>query len=264
VTERRVHELAIAVLKGGRLTHPKAVDVGSRGIADDRRFIVVAENGRQLDARRGALTAVAPTWDGETRLLQLRLPGDVVVEEVVALGERVDGLVAWDANRPVRGREVLGPFSAVLSKHLGQPVRLVERLDDESGVDVAPLTIVSTASVAQLESRMGVGRLGSRRFRMTLTLTGCAAHEEDDWHGRVLEIGSCRLTVGGTVPRCVAVTHDPVTGRRDHGVLKGIVAYRPPATGPNGERVPAPFGVYAEVDRPGRIAVGDRVIVQSA
>jgi uncharacterized protein YcbX len=264
VTERRVHELAIAVLKGGRLTHPEAVDVGPRGIADDRRFFVVAENGRQLDARRGPLTAVAPVWDGDARRLALRLPDDVVVENVVALGERVDGLVAWDANRPVGGREVLGPFSAALSRHLGQPVRLVERLDDETAVDVAPLTIVSTASVALLEANMGVDGLGSRRFRMTLTLAGCAAHEEDGWLGRVLQMGGCRLIVGGPVPRCVAVTHDPVTGERDHGVLKGIVGYRPRATAPGGARVAAPFGVYAEVDRPGRIALGDRVVVRAA
>jgi uncharacterized protein YcbX len=264
MTERRIQELAIAVLKGGRLTHPKAVDVGPPGIADDRRFFVIAEDGRQLDARRGALTAVAPTWDGDARRLALRLPDDVVVEDVIALGERVDGLVAWDANRPVRGREVLGPFSAALSEHLGQPVRLVERLDDESAVDVAPLTIVSTASVAQLEAKMGVSGLGSRRFRMTLTLTGCGPHEEDAWRGRVLEVGGCRLTVAGPVPRCVAVTHDPVTGERDHGVLRGIVGYRPPATAPGGERAPAPFGVYAEVERPGSIALGDPVVVRKA
>jgi uncharacterized protein len=238
--------------------------VGRRGVADDRRFFVVAANGRQLDARRGALTAVAPVWDGDARRLALRLPDDVVVEDVVALGERVDGLVPWDANRPVRGREVLGPFSAALSSHLGQPVRLVERLDDETALDVAPLTIVSTASVAQLEERMGISGLGGRRFRMTLTVSGCAPHEEDSWHGRVLEVGSCRLTVAGPVPRCVAVTHDPVTGQRDHGVLEGIVGYRPRATTPSGERLAAPFGVYAEVERPGRVSVGDRVVVRDA
>jgi hypothetical protein len=52
-----------------------------------------------------------------------------------------------------------------------------------------------------------------------------------------------------------------VTDRRDHGVLKGIVGYRAPETGPRGERVPAPFGVYAEVDRPGRIAIGEPVLM---
>ena len=264
MTDPHVHELAIAVLKGGRLTHPDAVDVGPRGVAEDRRFFLVAVNGRQLDARRGVLTAVAPTWDADGRRLALRLPEGVVVEDVVALGERVDGFVSWDGNRPVAGREVLGPFSAALSVHLGEPVRLVERLEGETAIDVAPLTIVSTASVAQLEGRMGVAGLGSRRFRMTLTLSGCAAHEEDGWIGRSLEVGSCRLIVRGPVPRCVAVTHDPVTGRRDHGVLRGIVGYRTPATAPSGARMAAPFGVYAEVDRPGRIALGDRVVVRGA
>jgi hypothetical protein len=42
------------------------------------------------------------------------------------------------------------------------------------------------------------------------------------------------------------------------------VGYRHSATAPSGERVAAPFGVYAEIDRPGRIARGDRVVVREA
>jgi hypothetical protein len=46
----------------------------------------------------------------------------------------------------------------------------------------------------------------------------------------------------------------------DHGVLKGIFRYRPFLTWSDGNRVKMPFGIYADVDRPRRIAVGDRVV----
>jgi uncharacterized protein YcbX len=219
-----VHELAIAVLKGGRLAHPAAVEVGRQGIADDRRFFVIAVDGRQGDARRGALTAVAPTWDAAARRLVLEFPQGSVAD-VVRLGERVEGLVTWDGNRPVPGREVLGPWSAALSDHLHEPVRLVERLEAPA-VDVAPLTIVSTASVARLEGAMGVAGLGARRFRMTLTLAGVGAHEE-------------------RTPATPSVTACAYGGLH----LKGIVGYRPPSRDADG----------AFVERPGRISVGDAV-----
>ena len=247
-----VDELAIAIVKGGRLTHPSAVDVLPEGVADDRRFFLVAADGRQLDARRGPLTAVVSEWDGARRSLTMRFPDGVVVAGAVALGGRVDGLVSWDGNRAVAGREVVGGWSAALSEHLSEPVRLAERIE-RPAVDVAPLTLVSRASVERLEGVMGVEGLGARRFRMTLTVDGVGAHEEDAWEGRAIDVGSCRLRVGGAVPRCVAVTHDTVTGARDHGVLKGIVSYRPPGT----DGVDAPFGRYAWVECPGRIAVGD-------
>ena len=65
---------------------------------------------------------------------------------------------------------------------------------------MAPLTLVSQASIARLGQALGVADLDGRRFRMTITLAGPAAHDEDRWRGRELAIGGCRLRVGGPVP----------------------------------------------------------------
>ncbi len=59
----------------------------------------------------------------------------------------------------------------------------------------------------------------------------------------------------GQVPRCVATTRDPATGDKDFDTLKHIAAYRPLMAEPRG----VPFGMYAEVEVPGRIALGDLV-----
>ena len=250
-----VTELAIAVVKGMRLSHPPSVFVGEDGVANDRRFFTVAADGRQYGAPRGPLKAVVPVV--EDGRLALRFPDGRTVEGPIELGEETAGRVTWDANRPVPGRRVTGPFSDALSEYLGERVELLEATERRRAIDVTPVTLLGEASVARLERELGGATLGARRFRMTITLGGTEAHEEDTWYGRALAIGDCRLRVQGPVPRCVATTHDPATGRRDHATLHGIVAYRDPIEAPDGERVDAPFGVYATVERPGTIRVGD-------
>ena len=188
--------------------------------------------------------------------LDLRFPDGQTVSGPVVLGERTSGRVTWDGDRPIAGRRVVGPWSDALSQYLGERVELLEAVESRRAIDVAPITILGDGSVARLERELDT-RLGTRRFRMTMTLSGLEAHEEDTWYGRMLEIGGCRLRVGGPVPRCAATTHDPRTGVRDHPTLRGIVAYREPIEMPDGSVVKAPFGVYASVERPGPIRVGD-------
>jgi uncharacterized protein len=249
-----VSELSIAVVKGMRLAHPESVYVGENGVPEDRRFFVVAADGRQYGAPLGPLKAVVATVaDGS---LHLRFPGGDVAEGPIALGDAASGRVTWDDDRPAPGRRVVGPFSDALSEYLGERVELLEGTDRRRGIDVTPVTLVGDGSVARLERELGT-TLGARRFRMTMTLGGLEPHEEDTWYGRAIDVGGCRLRVSGPVPRCVATTHDPRTGVRDHATLRGIVAYRDPIEAPDGELVKAPFGVYATVERAGTVGVGD-------
>ena len=252
-----VAELSIAPVKGMRLAHPEAVAVGPTGVGDDRRFFLVAADGRQYDARLGPLQAVEPALGG-AGTLDLRFPDGRTVSGPVVLGERSAGRVTWDDDRPVAGRRLVGPWSDALSEYLGEPVELLQAVESRRAIDVAPVTLVGDGSVERLERELGTP-LGSRRFRMTMTLRGLEAHEEDTWYGRTLAIGDCRLRIDGPVPRCVATTHDPRTGVRDHATLRGIVAYRDPVEMPDGSVVNAPFGVYATVERPGEVRVGDTV-----
>jgi uncharacterized protein YcbX len=60
--------------------------------------------------------------------------------------------------------------------------------------------------------------------------------------------------MGGPVPRCAVTTRDPVSGARDLDTLGTIAEYR----GLDEERH-ANFGVYAEVEEPGIVRVGDAV-----
>jgi uncharacterized protein len=266
MTETHVGEVAqlgVTAVKGTRLECPERVEVGPGGVAGDRRFFLRAcSDDVQLDARSGPVQAIRSAYDPATEILSLRFPDGTTVEDRIGRGEPAAGLVSWDGRRPVRGVLVSGQFNRALSAHLGWPVELIEVGADDQRYDVAPLTLVSQASIARLGEALGVAGLDGRRFRMTATLAGPAAHDEDRWRGRELAIGSCRMRVGGPVPRCVAVTHQPESGARDHAVLKAIVNSRAPGVSDAGETVRAPFGVYAHVVESGSMAVGDPVILR--
>jgi uncharacterized protein YcbX len=59
--------------------------------------------------------------------------------------------------------------------------------------------------------------------------------------------------------RCVITTQDPDTGHRDFPTLHVIRQYRGLHKGNK-----LPFGMYAEVIRPGRVSVGDQIVPRDA
>ncbi len=261
---RRVASIAYTPVKGTSLTQPESVDIAAGGIPHDRLFhLVDAATGRQLGASP-KLLPVRSSLSPDGSELALELPGGRRVQGRVVLGEPIVGKVAWDGDRPVRSRAVAGPWSAALSDHLGQDVVLAQAVEDQRAVDVEPITLVSHASVRRAEAQLGGQRLGTARFRMNLNLDGVGEHEEDEWYGRRIAVGEAVLVVTGPVPRCAATTYAPDTGRRDAHTVKAIVQYRPPIPEPaTGRPIKAPFGVYARVERPGRVAVGDALELMS-
>jgi uncharacterized protein YcbX len=167
---------------------------------------------------------------------------------------------------------VAGPWSAALTEFAGEPLHLVAADTPGVAVDVHPVTLLSTATVEHLRSvTPGGERLDSRRFRMLVELDGCGVHEEDGWAGRRVRLGGATLRVVGPVPRCVVTNENPDTGVVDFSTLKAIVRYRGELAADPGTPVAhlpddgaVLFGVYATVEEPGPVAVGDRVDVLPA
>jgi uncharacterized protein YcbX len=157
--------------------------------------------------------------------------------------------------REIERRVVPGAWEEGLAELAGHPVRIV-RL--ESGFDAsgagALATLVSDGSLQRLELEAGAP-VDSRRFRMLLELAGCDEHEEDGWAGRLVQVGDAVVRVRAPVERCAFTTRDPETGERDLDTLRLIRGYR-------GQREPDGailFGMYADVERPGTVRVGDAV-----
>jgi len=134
-----------------------------------------------------------------------------------------------------------------------------ERADEQRDVDDASAVVVTSVLSRPSYERLGEeldAEIDPRRFRMLFELDGCDAHEEDGWSGRLVRFGDAVLRIGGPVPRCAITTQDPDTGIRSLDTLRGIKSYRGLRDGRAID-----FGVYAEVERPGRVRVGDAVTV---
>ena len=129
-------------------------------------------------------------------------------------------------------------------------MRLVKADVPAGGVDIEPLTLVSSESVAELACRAGVAPLDGRRFRMLLEIEGCRPARGGHLGGPARR-GSARpwSSIGGPVARCATTTRDPSTGQRDFDTLREIAAYRGKR---DGKKID--FGVYAHVVRPGASA----------
>jgi hypothetical protein len=115
-----------------------------------------------------------------------------------------------------------------------------------------PLSLITTRTVESLGALLGTD-LNVLRFRPNLVIEafGAAAFPEDEWVGQALTVGTTCMRIDGRDKRCVVVNVDPLTGRRDPEVLRAIATHRETC-----------LGVYGSTIRPGRVAVGDSVVLQ--
>jgi uncharacterized protein YcbX len=248
-----VARINTSAVKGFRLRHPEQVSLGPDGVSENRRFFVIGADGQRLRSSTTAwLSLVAADWDTHDELLRVTLPDGTAVEgDARRNGEAVH---TTSGALEISGRVVHGPWEQALSDYAGVPLRLAR--SDRLGVGLtAPVTLVSDGSLRRLAAEAGVDELDSRRFRMLFELAGCREHEEDEWEGRLLRVGDAVLRVGGPVDRCAVTTRDPDTSRRDLDTLRILKDYR----GQRESDGAVLFGVYAEVEQPGLVRVGDAI-----
>lgn len=136
-----------------------------------------------------------------------------------------------------------------LAAELGASVRAMKL--NRGTFDSMPLSVISTRSVESLGTLLGAG-LNVLRFRPNLVVEtfGATAFPEDEWVGRALRIGTTWIRIDRRDKRCVVINVDPQTGRRDPAVLSTLAAARESC-----------LGVYGSTIRPGRVAVGDSVVL---
>jgi uncharacterized protein YcbX len=249
-----VARLNVTPVKSTALHHPERVRLEPYGAVGNRELYVVDEDGRLVGGSKiGSLVQIAAELDPSTDRLTLCFPDGTVVEGDAGATTTAITTNFW--GRPVAGHLVDGGFAEALTSFAGRTLRLARVDTPGDGSDIEPVTLVSLASVQEL-SRQG-GRdapVDAGRFRMLIELGDADPHEEDTWAGRPVRVGEAVIRVGDQVPRCVVTTQDPRTGLRDFPTLTVIKRYRG-TTAAN----KLPFGVYATVERPGTIAVGDEV-----
>lgn len=202
-----------------------ALELDERGAIGDRAFAVRAEGGQVGSAKR--------------------------IDELFAFHARHDG--EWPEIALPDGRRMRGDdpgIHAALSTALGMPVRLV-RKDDAPYFDAAPIHLVSSAALDWLRARIPQSRIDARRFRPNLVIS-CEARGQPElsWIGRTLRVGGATLRISASTERCRMTTLAQAGLPSDPAVLRAI-----------SQHADVQFGVYAQVVAPGRIALGDSVIL---
>jgi uncharacterized protein YcbX len=138
-----------------------------------------------------------------------------------------------------------------LAAELGPGVTVIKQ--NRGVFDTMPLSLLTKQSLAGLGRLVGPDLTGTDltalRFRPNLLVDAPGPDfPEDTWVGRILRIGGLRMRVDQRDQRCVMVTIDPVTLRRNQTVLRAIARERD-----------ARFGVYGTTVEPGRVTLGDPV-----
>lgn len=131
----------------------------------------------------------------------------------------------------------------------------IRAIKQDRGIfDTFPLSLVTTQTLSALGEMVG-DRLDVSRFRPNLLVeaTDDAPFQEDDWVGRVLQIGGLRMRIDQRDGRCVVITIDPATTVRTPEILRTVARERQGC-----------LGVYGSTVAPGRVSVGDAVVVESA
>jgi uncharacterized protein len=141
--------------------------------------------------------------------------------------------------------EVVDP---ALAAELGEGVRVIKQ--DRGVFDAMPLSLISTQSVAALGALVG-SELDPLRFRPNLLIEASEPYEEETWVGSVVRVGGMAMRVDQQDERCAIVTVDPVTSERNPAVLRAIAQQRDTC-----------MGVYGSTVTPGRVAVGDPVVLE--
>jgi uncharacterized protein len=129
-----------------------------------------------------------------------------------------------------------------------------------SFLDLFPVSVLTTSTLAELQALRPESRFDERRFRMNVVVdTAEDGFVENGWTGRSLQLGdTVRLMVFLPDPRCVMTTRAQDDLPKDNEILRTLVRHN--RLDVAGGLYPC-AGVYAVVEAAGSIRAGDPVSV---
>ncbi|MGH3413738.1 MAG: MOSC domain-containing protein [Marmoricola sp.] len=204
-----------------------SVTVDSRGLAGDRWFAVVDEDGRFAAGK-------------DTDRFRRRDP-------VFGFAARTEGERVTVVRGSARWRAGDAALDDVLSEAMGTPVRVLPE-GSAPHFDDAPVSLVGTASLEWCRAHLGADAR-QRRIRANLLVETDEPFVEETWLGSRITVGQLGFGVSKQITRCrvVDLAQDGVSTTT--GLLKALAARD------------VKLGVYAVPQAAGSIAVGDPVTV---
>ena len=210
----------------------ESIDVGWNGFAGDRRWAFV-RGGMERSGFPWLTIRESPAmWRYQPRFAE---PEDPEKSATIVRTPNGDDL------------DVVDPL---LAQELGHGARVIRQ--GRGIFDTMPLSLITTRTIAALGSSVGLD-LDPRRFRPNLLVESIDGGDapEDAWVGSVLQIGAMKMRVDKRDKRCVMINVDPVSTERDPSILRAVAQERQSC-----------LGVYGNVVEPGRVSLGDPVIME--
>jgi uncharacterized protein len=227
-------------LKSARGLSLDHAEVQVRGLAHDRRWMVVDALGRFVTARKfPVMVTIDATIDAQKRTLTLQAPDQpsIRIAEPDVSEPRIE-VEVWKSHCPARAASEAA--NTWISALIGSDCRLVHMADDcirtvsqtwsqpgdiVSFADGFPLLLIGTASLAELNRRLK-NPVTMAHFRPNLIVETQTAFIEDTW--KRVRIGAIEFDVSKPCTRCILTTIDPGTGIKaaDGEPLATLKTYR--------------------------------------
>ncbi len=249
-------------MQGERLATVELLD---SGLVGDRAYALIeAETGRAMSAKNPRLGpkllkcraefVEPPGSGGDLPPVRITLPdGGSVTSDAPDVDATLSGFL---------GREVSLQRSAPDDCTIDQ-AGIASPVPAGSFVDLFPVSVLTTSTLAQLQALRPESRFDERRFRMNVVVdTPDRGFVENAWTGRSLEIGdTARLMISLSDPRCIMTTLAQGDLPKDTEILRTLVRHNQVEVA--GGLYPC-AGVYAVVTAMGLIRAGDHASLVEA
>jgi len=266
-----------------------AVDMGPGGVVGDRAYALIeVQTGKVLSAKTpkvgpellGCRAAFVETPGAGAEMPPVRITlgdGTTVTSDApdidaslskflgreVTLSRAAPEDFTIDQYHPdIEGIDPSGNRDTVTESKLGTAffaeAGLPSAVPAGSFFDLFPISVLTTSTLDRFNEIRPESRFDERRFRMNVVVrTDANGFLENDWPGRSLGIGSdARVDVMLPDPRCVMTTLAQEDLPKDNDVLRTLAQHNKIDVA--GSLYPC-CGVYAVVQTPGAVHVGDAV-----
>ena len=208
----------------------RSIRVGQRGIEHDRLWSI-----RDRDGKFGS---------GKTTRRFRHMPGLLTMQSFVDASGAGCLRFSDGHEGPIDDPDI----AQLVAKVVGEDVDIAVEAET-SHLDDSPVHLLSVQSLSSLAARLEA-QVDRRRFRPNIVVDISTSDDrpEDAWIDTPLRIGSVLLRVTQRTVRCVMVTQPQAELAFEPAILKELEA--------NNEMR---LGVYARVEQPGTVSVGDEI-----
>lgn len=194
-----------------------------------------------------------------------QLLSDALGREVTLANAAPDDFTIDQYHPDIEGADPRGRRDTIAEQKLGSAFFAEAGMDSPVAAgaffDLFPVTVLTTSTLNQLGKLQPDSNFDERRFRMNVIVdTDEEGFVENDWIDRGLSLGDAmQIHVAMPDPRCVMTTLAQDDLPRDNDIMRAMVQHNRLQVADAG-RFPC-AGVYAVVQTPGSLRVGDNVML---